>query len=62
MRKLIAIALSVAFAGMSLSAIAGISPNTGGNAMTQSGAKIAPAKPAVEEKKEHQEEVKEQAK
>jgi len=62
MTRIIALASIAVFSLFSISAFAGVAPTTGGSQMTQSGAKIAPPKPANEEKKENQEEVKEPAK
>lgn len=62
MKKLLAVVLCAAFAAVSFTASAGVAPTTGGSQMSQSGAKIAPPKPAAEEKKENQEENKEQSK
>lgn len=62
MKQLIAIALCSLFAGLSLPTIAGVAPTQGTSQYERSGAKIAPAKPAAEEKKENQEEAKEPAK
>lgn len=61
MKQLI-VGLAALFAMSATSTFAGVAPNTGTSAASQSGAKIAPAKPAAEEKKEHQEEAKEPAK
>jgi hypothetical protein len=63
MKKLTTSALAAAIAMFAISTFAGVAPNTGSSAAQQSGAKVAaPAKPAAEEKKEHQEDTKEQAK
>lgn len=62
MIRLISTLFAVALGAMSLSASAGIAPNTGGSAMSQSGAKIAAPKPAAEEHKDHQNEAKDPAK
>ncbi len=49
MKSLISFVLCALLAGISLSASAGVAPNTGSSAMSQSGAKIsAPAKPSAE--------------
>jgi hypothetical protein len=56
MIKLSSVTFAAVLAATSMSATAGISPNTGGTAMSQSGAKIAPTTPAVEERKDHQNE------
>lgn len=50
--KLIAIALCSLFACLSLPTLAGVAPNHGASQYERSGAKIAPAKPVSEEKKE----------
>ena len=42
--------------------LAGVAPNSGASAMSQSGAKVAPAKPPVEDNKDQREEGKESAK
>jgi len=62
MKNLTATITALLFALGAGSSFAGVAPNTGASAASQSGAKIAPAKPATEEKKEHQEEAKEPAK
>jgi hypothetical protein len=63
MKKLTIATLAAVVASFAMSTFAGVAPNTGSSAAQQSGAKIAaPAKPATEEKKEHQEDAKEQAK
>ena len=63
MKKLTVSAVAAAIALFALPTLAGVAPNTGSSAAQQSGAKIAaPAKPAADEKKEHQEEAKEPAK
>lgn len=62
MKEIIAIALCSLFAGLALPTFAGVAPNHGASQYERSGAKIAPAKPASEEKKENQEESKEPAK
>jgi hypothetical protein len=62
MTKLSSMLFAAAFAATSFSATAGIAPNTGGSAMSQSGAKIATPKPAAEDQKDHQNEAKDPAK
>jgi hypothetical protein len=62
MTKLMTSLSAVAFAVTSFCASAGIAPNTGGSAMSQSGAKIAAPKPATEEHKDHQDDSKDPAK
>lgn len=62
MKEIIAIALCSLFAGFALPTLAGVAPNHGASQYERSGAKIAPPKPASEEKKENQEESKEPAK
>ena len=62
MTKFISLLFAITFAATSLTATAGIAPNTGGSAMTQSGAKVAAPKPAVEDHKDHQNEAKDPAK
>lgn len=62
MKQLIAIALCSLFAAFSLPTFAGVAPNHGASQYERSGAKVAPAKPAAEEKKENQEETREPAK
>lgn len=62
MKNLIAPLAALLFALYAGSSFAGVAPNTGASAASQSGAKIAPAKPATKEKKEHQEEAREPAK
>lgn len=59
MKKIIAVALSSLFAGIALPSLAGVAPNHGASQYERSGAKIAPDKPATEEKKENQEDSKE---
>jgi len=61
-KRLIAVVLSSLFAGIALPSLAGVAPNHGASQYERSGAKIAPAKPATEEKKENQEDSKELAK
>lgn len=60
MRHLSLFALLLAIAVPS--ALAGVAPNSGASSMSQSGAKVAPAKTVVEEKKEHHEHGKESPK
>jgi hypothetical protein len=55
-------ALSLAIAVPPTMALAGGAPNSGKSAMSQSGAKVAPARPPVEVKKEQHEDGKESAK
>ena len=63
MKKLIVSAAAAVIALFAVPTLAGVAPNTGASAAQQSGAKVAaPAKPAADEKKEHQEETKEPAK
>lgn len=63
MKKLIAGIAATVLAAFAASTFAGIAPANGNSAAMQSGAKIAPAKPAAEDdKKEHQSETKDQAK
>ena len=62
MKNLIAAVTALFFALCAAQGFAGVAPNTGSSAAQQSGAKVAPAKPATEEKKEHQEEAKDPAK
>lgn len=63
MKKLIAIALCSAFAGLSLPTLAGVAPTQGTSQYERSGAKIAkPAPAAEEEKKANQGETKEPSK
>lgn len=63
MKKVTTTTLAAVIAMFAISTFAGVAPNTGSSAAQQSGAKIAtPAKPAADEKKEHQEDTKEQAK
>jgi len=54
--------MALAVAVTSAGALAGVAPNSGASAMSQSGAKIAPPKPPVEDSKEQREEGKESAK
>jgi hypothetical protein len=61
-KEIIAIALCFLFAGFAFPTFAGVAPNHGASQYERSGAKIAPAKPAAEEKRENQEESKEPAK
>lgn len=62
MKKIVAFALCSLFAGSVSPTFAGVAPTQGASQYERSGAKIAPTKPAVEEKKENQEESKEPAK
>lgn len=62
MKGLIAVALCAPFAGIAFPSFAGVAPNHGASQYERLDAKIAPAKPASEEKKESQEESKEPAK
>lgn len=62
MTKFISLLFATAFAATSFTATAGIAPNTGGSAMSQSGAKVAAPKPAVEDHRDHQNEAKDPAK
>lgn len=62
MTKFISLLFATAFAVTSLTATAGIAPNTGGSAMSQSGAKVAAPKPSAEDHKDHQNETKDPAK
>jgi hypothetical protein len=57
--KLIVSAATFLFAVFAATASAGVAPNSTSSAASQSGAKIAPAKPAAEEKKEHEEQARE---
>ncbi len=51
MKKVLIAALGAAFAFAMSTVHAGVAPALGGNKMSQSGAKVAPAKPAPEESK-----------
>ncbi len=62
MTKFISLFFATAFAATSFTATAGIAPNTGGSAMSQSGAKVAAPKPAAEDHKDHQNEAKDPTK
>ena len=56
MKSLISFVLCALLAGISLSASAGVAPNTGSSAMSQSGAKIAaPAKPSADQSEDKKE-------
>lgn len=61
MKQLIAISLCSLFAAFSLPTFAGVAPNHGASQYERSVAKIAPAKPAAEEKKENLEETEDPA-
>lgn len=63
MTKITSLLFATAFAAIAFNATAGIAPNTGGSAMSQSGAKVAAPKSTVEDHhKEHQNEAKDPAK
>lgn len=62
MRYLTLFALSHAIAVPPGLALAGVAPNSGASAMSQSCAKVAPAKPPVEDSNERHEDGKEPAK
>lgn len=55
------LALSLAIAVPPTLALAGVAPNSGTSSMSQSGAEVAPARTAVEEKKEQHEDGKDSA-
>lgn len=61
MRYFTLFALPLAIAVPPVLALAGVGPNSGASAMSQSGAKVAPANPPVEGKKEQHEDDKESA-
>jgi hypothetical protein len=58
--SLFVLSLAIAVPPTSL-ALAGVAPNSGASAMSQSCAKVAPAKPPVEDNKERHEDGKESA-
>ena len=62
MRYLTLFALSLALAVSPTLAPAGVAPNSGASSMSQSGAKVAPAKPPVEDNKDQREDGKESTK
>jgi len=62
MRTPTLLAMALAVAVTSAGALAGVAPNSGASAMSQSGAKIAPPKPPVQDSKDQREEGKESAK
>jgi len=59
--SLFVLSLAIAVPPASL-ALAGVAPNSGASALSQSCAKVAPAKPPVEDNKERHEDGKESAK
>lgn len=62
MRTLTLLAMALAVSLPSATVLAGVAPNSGASTMSQSGAKVAPPKPPVEDSKEQREESKESAK
>ncbi len=61
MRYFTLFALSLVIAVAPTLTLAGVTPNSGASTMSQSGAKVAPAKTPVNDGKEQHEEIKESA-
>ena len=62
MRTLTVFAMALAVSVPYTAALAGVAPNSGASSMSQSGAKVAPPKPPVEDTKDQRDDAKESAK